>query len=42
MLGLSLDGLPEGGYELQIRVENGPGGSALEAREPFVLAALHR
>jgi hypothetical protein len=37
MLGLSLDGLPEGAYELQIRVENGPGGP-LEAREPFVLA----
>jgi hypothetical protein len=38
MLGLSLDGLPEGPYELRIRVENGPGGPALEAREPFVLA----
>jgi hypothetical protein len=37
MLGLSLDGLPEGSYELQIRVENGPGGPAIEAREPFVL-----
>jgi hypothetical protein len=37
MLGLSLDGLSEGGYELQIRVENGPGGPAIEAREPFVL-----
>jgi len=38
MVGLSLDGLPEGSYELQIRVESGPGGPAIEAREPFVLA----
>jgi hypothetical protein len=38
MLGLSLDGLPEGRYELRIHVENGAGAPALEAREPFVLA----
>ncbi len=38
MVGLSLDGLPEGSYELQIRVESNPGGPAIEAREPFVLA----
>jgi hypothetical protein len=37
-VGLSLEGLPEGSYELQIRVEKGPGTPALEAREPFVLA----
>jgi hypothetical protein len=30
--------LPEGSYELQIRVENGPGGPAIEVREPFILA----
>jgi hypothetical protein len=38
MLGLSLEGLPEGTYELQIRVENGSGGPTVETREPFVLA----
>jgi VWFA-related protein len=38
MLGLSLEGLPEGPYELQIRVEGAPGTPALEAREPFFLS----
>jgi VWFA-related protein len=38
MLGLSLDGLPEGPYELQIRVEGAPGTTPLEVREPFLLA----
>jgi VWFA-related protein len=38
MLGLSVDGLPEGAYDLQIRVEGAPGTPALEAREPFVLS----
>ena len=42
MLGLSLDGLPEGRYELQIRVENGPGGherSRPESRSSWRAAA---
>jgi VWFA-related protein len=38
MLGLSLDGLREGPYELRIRVEGAVGTPALEVREPFVLA----
>jgi VWFA-related protein len=37
MLGLSLDGLPEGSYELEIHVEGAPGVPPLEAREPFLL-----
>jgi VWFA-related protein len=38
MLGLSLDGLPEGAYDLDIRVEGAPGTQPLEAREPFILS----
>jgi VWFA-related protein len=39
VLGLGLDGFPQGSYELVLRVEDQLGGASVERREPFVVSA---